>query len=426
MIAFASFFSAELLAADKIPTQQTDTTEYQTPEVRVTADRIQTSPITKFSSSYYLDNKQVQSIGAMQANELLSKSPGIYIKNYGGAGGLKSLSIRGTNSSQNLIMIDGIALNSSQNAMYDISLFPTSFINSMEVVRGGASDTYGANALGGVVNFITEANPKNNQFSAKFSTASYDEYKLSADYAFKSNSFYSIIGGEYYNSKGNYEFEFNQNGKTTILNRDNAAFENIALNLDIQMDEFMQVVITLTVANDDKIEHNGTVGLILCHGYSTASSIADTVNHILNQHVFDGMDMEVQVSIDKMCLMVDDYLRRKAPVKELMLLVDMGSLEDIYERINPLSDCNIGIINNVSTASALEVGNLMKQHMHARQIIKTIKEKHIDGDNKEKAEMIFSVHLPPFEKLQDDFIEKLFLVLNKLSVCKPIDAFKLF
>ena len=63
----------------------------------------------------------------------------------------------------------------------------------------------------------------------------------------------------------------------------------------------MQVVITLTVANDDKIEHNGTVGLILCHGYSTASSIADTVNHILNQHVFDGMDMEVQSNI---CMLV--------------------------------------------------------------------------------------------------------------------------
>lgn len=237
-VAFASFFSADLLAAEHTSTKQADTTEYQTPEVQVTADRIQTSPITKFSSSYYLDNKQVQSIGAMQANELLSKSPGIYIKNYGGAGGLKSLSIRGTNSSQNLIMIDGIALNSSQNAMYDISLLPTSFINSMEVVRGGASDTYGANALGGVVNFITEANPKSNQFSANFSTASYDEYKLSADYAFKSNSFYSIIGGEYYNSKGNYEFEFNQNGETVTLNRDNAAFENIALNLSIGSDVF--------------------------------------------------------------------------------------------------------------------------------------------------------------------------------------------
>lgn len=78
-----------------------------------------------------------------------------------------------------------------------------------------------------------------------------------------------------------------------------------------------------------------------------------------------------------------------------MLLVDMGSLEDIYERINPLSDCNIGIINNVSTASALEVGNLMKQHMHARQIIKTIKENYEMSyqfiESKQKTEAILTV-----------------------------------
>lgn len=145
--------------------------------------------------------------------------------------------------------------------------------------------------------------------------------------------------------------------------------ENIALNLDIEMDEFMHIIITLMVAKDDKSVHTGTVGLILCHGYSTASSIVDMVNHMLGQHIFDGIDMEMQVSIDKICSMVDDYLRHKAPVKELMLLVDMGSLEDIYERINPSSDCNIGIINNVSTASALEVGTLMKQQKPVRQIL---------------------------------------------------------
>lgn len=171
--------------------------------------------------------------------------------------------------------------------------------------------------------------------------------------------------------------------------------ENIALNLDIQMDEFMQIIVTLTVAKDDKSEHNGTVGLILCHGYSTASSIADMVNHMLNQHIFDGIDMEMQISIDKICIMVDDYLRRKAPVKELMLLVDMGSLEDIYERINPLSDCNIGIINNVSTASALEVGNLMKQQKKVREIIKEVQQNYKISyqfiESKQKTEAILTV-----------------------------------
>ena len=56
---------------------------------------------------------------------------------------------------------------------------------------------------------------------------------------------------------------------------------------------------------------------------------------------------------------------------------------------------NIGIINNVSTASALEVGNLMKQHMHARQIIKTIKENYEMSyqfiESKQKTEAILTV-----------------------------------
>ena len=53
------------------------------------------------------------------------------------------------------------------------------------------------------------------------------------------------------------------------------------------------------------------------------------------------------------------------------------------------------IINNVSTASALEVGNLMKQHMHARQIIKTIKENYEMSyqfiESKQKTEAILTV-----------------------------------
>lgn len=96
--------------------------------------------------------------------------------------------------------------------------------------------------------------------------------------------------------------------------------------------------------------HNGRVGLILCHGYSTASSIADTANHMLGEHIFD-----------KIATLVNSYLKEKSPIQELMLLVDMGSLEDIYEKINPLLECNIGLINHVSTASAIEIGNYIKQ-----------------------------------------------------------------
>lgn len=148
--------------------------------------------------------------------------------------------------------------------------------------------------------------------------------------------------------------------------------ENASLNLDIQMDDFMSIIFTLALIKTDKEENNGRVGLILCHGYSTASSIADTANHLLHEHIFDGIDMELKISIDKIVQLVDDYLKQKSPIQELILLVDMGSLEAIYEMIS-LSNCNIGLMNYVSTATALEVGHLIQQGKPVKDILSEVK-----------------------------------------------------
>lgn len=228
-VAFAFFFTC--LGVKAADTTETSAKVYRMAEVEVNADRVQISPISKFSSSYFMNKMQLKNIGAISVDEILSKSPGVFIKNYGGAGGLKSVSMRGTDPAQNLIMIDGVAINSAQNAMYDLSLFPASFVNSMEVIRGGSSDTYGANAIGGVVNFITENYTEEDKFAAGITVASYDEYNVNAEYSTTYKGVYAHLGGEYLKSKGNYEFEFNQNGKDVTLNRENAEFENIALNL---------------------------------------------------------------------------------------------------------------------------------------------------------------------------------------------------
>lgn len=166
---------------------------------------------------------------------------------------------------------------------------------------------------------------------------------------------------------------------------------NVALNLDITMDPFMWIVLTLALLDLQPKTKNGRVGLILCHGYSTASSIADTANHMLSEHIFDGIDMELQTSIDKMAALVNSYLKQKSPIQELLLLVDMGSLEAIYERINPLSDCNIGLFNHVSTASAIEIGNYIQQGKKAKEIIRLMQEQQmpsfrfIEGKKKQDA-----------------------------------------
>lgn len=167
--------------------------------------------------------------------------------------------------------------------------------------------------------------------------------------------------------------------------------ENVALNLDVELDEMMTMILTLSFIDMFPECKDGRIGLILCHGYSTASSIADTANHMLGQHIFDGIDMELRISMDKIVQLVDNYLKEKAPIQELILLVDMGSLEEIYEKITPLSDCNVGLINHVSTASAIEAGMLIKQSKSVKQILEdleanyTVSTHFIEGKKRKEA-----------------------------------------
>lgn len=171
--------------------------------------------------------------------------------------------------------------------------------------------------------------------------------------------------------------------------------DNVELNLDIELDQLITVVLTLSFVDMEHNSSDGIVGLILCHGYSTASSIADTANHMLGEHIFDAVDMELNISIDKIVHLVDSYLKNKAPIQELLLLVDMGSLEEIYEKITPLSDCNTALINHVSTAMVLESGNLIKQGKNVQEITKKIeKDFHLSTyflEGKKKKDAILTV-----------------------------------
>ena len=50
--------------------------------------------------------------------------------------------------------------------------------------------------------------------------------------------------------------------------------------------------------------------LIAAHGYSTASSMADTVNKITGVHIFDGIDMPLDASFQSVKVLIRDYLKK--------------------------------------------------------------------------------------------------------------------
>jgi vitamin B12 transporter len=90
-------------------------------------------------------------------SDLLRTVPGVRVARNGGVGGVTSTFIRGGESSQTLVLIDGVRINdpSSPNAAFDFGSLLTGNIGRVEVLRGPNSVIWGSQAIGGVVNIQT-------------------------------------------------------------------------------------------------------------------------------------------------------------------------------------------------------------------------------------------------------------------------------
>ncbi len=82
--------------------------------------------------------------------------PGVNVTQLGSYGKTSSLSIRGANANQVLILVDGVRVSSPTLGQTDLSDISPDLIDRIEVIRGGQATLYGADAIGGVVNIITK------------------------------------------------------------------------------------------------------------------------------------------------------------------------------------------------------------------------------------------------------------------------------
>lgn len=85
-------------------------------------------------------------------SEILKTLPGVSLQEAGTIGESAVLSLRGTESNQTLLMLDGVRLNSPLGGGTDLGDFLMDEIGQIEVVRGGQSALFGSDAMGGVVN----------------------------------------------------------------------------------------------------------------------------------------------------------------------------------------------------------------------------------------------------------------------------------
>ena len=147
-------FTAALLAAFALSSAAQDPAAEQ-PTVVVTATRSATPIDQSLASVSVLTRDDILRSQAPDLLQLLRTLPGIDISRTGGVGQNTSFLLRGTNSNQSLVLIDGVRAASTGTGAYAWEHLPLDQIERIEVVRGPRAAGWGADAIGGVIQIFT-------------------------------------------------------------------------------------------------------------------------------------------------------------------------------------------------------------------------------------------------------------------------------
>ena len=153
-------------------------------QVVVTPSRAEESAANVASAITVIDRTEIERAvgsGATVA-DILKGLPGLNIAQSGGPGGETNVRIRGADSDQTLVMIDGVRINdpASTGSEFDFAVFSLVNVERIEILRGPQSGLYGGDAIGGVINIITRKGDGPPQGFAAIEGGSYNTFSQRA------------------------------------------------------------------------------------------------------------------------------------------------------------------------------------------------------------------------------------------------------
>jgi outer membrane receptor protein involved in Fe transport len=189
-------------------TSATGETVRSAQDIVITGTRIPQPNLTSASPVTVLTSQEVKLSGTTRTEDLINSLPqsfatqGSNISN--GSTGTASVNLRGLGSQRTMVLVNGKRLQPGDprlGSVADINFIPSALIKRVDVLTGGASSVYGADAVAGVVNFIMDTNFRGLRIDAQASTFMHDNNAdskiLNADVArgFRPPHGQSINGG---------------------------------------------------------------------------------------------------------------------------------------------------------------------------------------------------------------------------------------
>ncbi|PQJ78573.1 TonB-dependent receptor plug domain-containing protein [Polaribacter porphyrae] len=222
---FLLIFSVAILGQQK---KEIDSTKVEALEpVVITATRT----IRQLSSLpmpvTLISKKQIKQTGSTRLRDILLEQTGInFVTDQSGFTGVQ---LQGLSAEYTMIMIDGVPLVGRSAGNLDLNRISVNNIKQIEIVKGPSSSLYGSEALGGVINIITEK-PKYDTLKGDMSFfargGERNELDMNGNLMYKKDKL-SIISGFNYNSGSAFDLSPETQGNTT------EAYQNYTASLQL-------------------------------------------------------------------------------------------------------------------------------------------------------------------------------------------------
>ncbi|GKW52981.1 TonB-dependent receptor [Pseudoalteromonas sp. NCCP-2140] len=202
--------SSQSLAAEEEGAKSID-------RIEVTGSRILREGAIAPAPVTVISGEDLVNTGAVNIGEALNKLPALgntySLSNSGrfiGTAGLNILDLRNMGTARTLVLVDGKrhVSSSAGTQSVDTNTIPSSWVERVEIITGGASAVYGADAVTGVVNFILKKNIEGLSVSVTKGASELSDYKnVKATFSYGTN---------FDNDRGNVAFAVEYSGQDTL------------------------------------------------------------------------------------------------------------------------------------------------------------------------------------------------------------------
>ena len=188
---------------------------------------------------YVINREEIEAQGARTVKEALRFVPGILPDGTAGTeiGSRSSQFIRGSNTAQVLILLNGRPINELGSGGFDLSEITTDIVERVEVLPGGGSTLYGSDAIGGTINIITRRPTEDITTKAQIRFGSYDLNEQSIQTSGKQGNISWLLGYNRTRANNNFDYSIPEVGFDGTRENADVLYNNLNLQVNAELNE---------------------------------------------------------------------------------------------------------------------------------------------------------------------------------------------